>query len=542
MKKGATYIFLALFTALALFLRFYILSTIPQGFHTDELTAGYVGLKIIQTGKDLYGNFLPVYFNTFGDFRPTGIFYLSGISAFLFGLNQFAVRLPSALFGAIAVIGLYFLAKEIFKNKTIGLLSALLLTILPWHVVLSRGTSEGIIGLSFVIWGTYFLYALPKKPNKANLLTGSLLLFISMFFYHPFRIISPLLFIPLFFIKVSGKKIKRSIGIAFVILVLIFLLIATQKWGSGRLSQVAFYNNPDSEKLYALFYGDEKTTPGPIIRFYHNKVTIATRDLAKQVFRHTSPEYLFTNGGLPDRYSVPEQGLLYFFFIPFLLLAIIHVKKYPQELGLLLYFLFLGLAPAVITFDDTPNVHRSIFMMVPIVIMTAFGINTFIGFVKKQRTVGMYLLLILLTATAIFEVLYFWHQYTIHSVKHKVFARSDGFKEIAEQLERERTLYDKVYAPYNEQLPIYYLFFNKLDNLTLSPYTKDPEIAFQLNNIYFVKDWCASKVVERRNIDDKGEKIMIVDGRDCLENKNFSYIGRVTRTDGSVAFTVYKNR
>src|SRR3989344_4901768 len=120
MKKGATYIFLALFTALALFLRFYNLSTIPQGFHTDELTAGYVGLKIIQTGKDLYGNFLPVYFNTFGDFRPTGIFYLSGISAFLFGFNQFAVRLPSALFGAIAVIGLYFLAKEIFKNKALN--------------------------------------------------------------------------------------------------------------------------------------------------------------------------------------------------------------------------------------------------------------------------------------------------------------------------------------------------------------------------------------------------------------------------------------
>lgn len=113
---------------------------------------------------------------------------------------------------------------------------------------------------------------------------------------------------------------------------------------------------------------------------------------------------------------------------------------------------------------------------------------------------------------------------------------------MAEQLERERILYDKVFVSYNEQLPIYYLFFNKLDSLKLSLYTKDPEIAFQLHNIYFVKDWCATKVVERRNIDVKNDKLMIVDGRDCLENKNFSYIGRITRTDGSVAFTIYKNK
>ena len=94
---------------LALFLRLIFLGSVPAGFHNDEVDVGYVGKFIVLNGKDPAGNILPLAFNKFGDFRPTGLFYLAGISQLIFGSNEFAVRLPTALFGALTVFPLFFL-------------------------------------------------------------------------------------------------------------------------------------------------------------------------------------------------------------------------------------------------------------------------------------------------------------------------------------------------------------------------------------------------------------------------------------------------
>src|SRR3990167_11418260 len=101
---------------LALFLRLIFLGSVPAGFHNDEVDVGYVGKFIVLNGKDPAGNILPLEFNKFGDFRPTGLFYLAGISQLIFGSNEFAVRLPTALFGALTVFPLFFLARELFSS------------------------------------------------------------------------------------------------------------------------------------------------------------------------------------------------------------------------------------------------------------------------------------------------------------------------------------------------------------------------------------------------------------------------------------------
>lgn len=59
----------------SLIIRLIDLSRLAFGFQHDELFAGYVGRYIIiHKGVDIAGRFLPWYFNTFGDFRPIGVF------------------------------------------------------------------------------------------------------------------------------------------------------------------------------------------------------------------------------------------------------------------------------------------------------------------------------------------------------------------------------------------------------------------------------------------------------------------------------------
>lgn len=146
---------LLIIVLLALLLRFYHLSSLPNSVHRDELINAYVGRYILQNGKDLYGNPWPIfYFNKFGDYPPILPMYIMGIATFFFGISEFAMRFPAALMGSLTIIPLYYIAKNIYKSNKIALLSALFLAILPWHIVLSRFSAEGILAVFFIplVW------------------------------------------------------------------------------------------------------------------------------------------------------------------------------------------------------------------------------------------------------------------------------------------------------------------------------------------------------------------------------------------------------
>src|SRR3990167_9776130 len=130
---------LLLIIILASLLRIWNLNNFPVGFNADEAAIGYNAYSLLQTGKDEYGSSFPLSFKSFGDYKPGLYFYFVMPFVAILGLNEWAVRIPSALFGIGTVILIYFLAKEIFKNRWVGIFSSLLLAISPWHIHFSRG-------------------------------------------------------------------------------------------------------------------------------------------------------------------------------------------------------------------------------------------------------------------------------------------------------------------------------------------------------------------------------------------------------------------
>lgn len=128
----------------ALLLRVLFLGTIPNGFFTDEASNAYDAYSILHTLRDQYGEFLPWYFKSANDYREGLYMYLMVPFIKVFGLNPFGARITSAVIGTLTVLIVYHLAKEIF-NERIGLLSALFLAILPWHIHFSRVTFRAIL-------------------------------------------------------------------------------------------------------------------------------------------------------------------------------------------------------------------------------------------------------------------------------------------------------------------------------------------------------------------------------------------------------------
>src|SRR3990167_393103 len=155
---GNKTVLLGFIIVLASFLRFYNLGVNPPSLTWDEVAWGYNAYSLGIDGKDEHGRFLPLnYLESFGDFKPPLYAYLDVIPVKIFGLNEFAVRFPSAILGSLTVLLTYFLTKRIFwqseRKNLYGLTSAFILAISPWHIMLSRAAFEANVATFFIVLG-----------------------------------------------------------------------------------------------------------------------------------------------------------------------------------------------------------------------------------------------------------------------------------------------------------------------------------------------------------------------------------------------------
>ncbi len=154
---------------IAIIFRFYALGKIPLSLYWDEAAVGYNAYSILLTGKDEYGNLLPLLFRSFEDYKMPAYVYLTVIPVKLFGLTEFSIRFVSAFAGVIAVLLTYLLTRtlltQFFNSKILGeqsnaiaLLASFLLAISPWHLQFSRTGFEANVALTAVLAGLYFFF------------------------------------------------------------------------------------------------------------------------------------------------------------------------------------------------------------------------------------------------------------------------------------------------------------------------------------------------------------------------------------------------
>ena len=162
----------------------------PPRFFTDEAAVGYNAHTILTSGKDEHGARLPLLFRSFGDYKLGVGVYATVPFVAIFGKTEFAVRLTGVVLGLAAILAIYFLATAIFESRQIGVISALVLAILPWHIHYSRtGFTEMLSFLPLLIFG---LYAFVRGVEKKEwLLAGGLLLGLTLHTYRAAWLVVP---------------------------------------------------------------------------------------------------------------------------------------------------------------------------------------------------------------------------------------------------------------------------------------------------------------------------------------------------------------
>src|SRR3989344_6534752 len=180
---------------LSAILRLWQLGNVPPSPDWDEVALGYDAYSILHTGRDEFGKFLPVVLRSFDDYKPALYAYLTIPSILIFGLNTFAVRFPSALFGIISVIAVFFLIRELFKEYKyrdyLSLLSSFLLAISPWSIQFSRVAFESNIGVTLNVLVVLFFLKGLKKPWMLSL--SAFFAGLSIYSYQSEKVFTPLL-------------------------------------------------------------------------------------------------------------------------------------------------------------------------------------------------------------------------------------------------------------------------------------------------------------------------------------------------------------
>ena len=113
--------------------------------------------------------------------------YMQLLLKSLFGANLSVLRIPSAIWGIVAIIGIYALARQFFTVR-VALISAFLLAIMPAHIHFSRIGINNITGATIGIW--FFVYVIRGTHYKGlgDWAIAGVLLGLTHYFYEGDRI------------------------------------------------------------------------------------------------------------------------------------------------------------------------------------------------------------------------------------------------------------------------------------------------------------------------------------------------------------------
>ncbi|MBI3620490.1 glycosyltransferase family 39 protein [Candidatus Roizmanbacteria bacterium] len=369
---------LIIITLLLIFFRF---NQIPKNVSFDEIDFARVAISLNHVS---YTPYLP---------QATGhvtlYFYIILLSFKIFGISNFALRLPAALFGFGNVIIFYFLWRRILKNDRSrdrwAFIFSLVFISLHWYLNFARFAFEAtfllFLELSAIYWLLYFL----EKKSLAPLLLTAIFTALAFHSYYPGR---AFFLLPIF---VVGGFSRKSL-LLFLTIFIIFI------------SPLLFYftNHPDLRIDQQLYFKNSQLT-------LNNKLDLLLQN-AKKI---TAMFHL--QGDLNGRHNYPGKPALNLglgiIFVVGLALAVVHFNESYNRI-FLIYF-FLSLLPSFLTYPwENPNMLRTFTAIPSIIYFLSLVIFSLLKYVSKsKRTYLSYLLIIFLIGSALYELrTYFYYQ------------------------------------------------------------------------------------------------------------------------------------
>lgn len=404
------------------------------------------GYSLLKTGKDLYGNFMPLEFYGLDQPSPFLSFYYSAIGWIFFPFRTvFFARLPYVIASTFNLILVYELIKLITKNRTAALVTALVFSFSPGNFHLMSLALEVNIAMPLLLLGM-LVYMMGKR------IWGLIFITLSFFAYNGFRPLIPFLLVYMeyfFYLKKGDLKdfVKRSCiaGIFFVVLFGLSYTFIDGGIMKSRSGDLVFMNYSEIGKLVDV---RRNTSGGPEIlkTLINNKFTNTLYYMAQVTFEGVSLQYLFFRGDRAAIYTSTFAGqffasLVVFYFMGFMYIGKIWKKEYVYVLG----FIPVALVSSVVNVSYVSIAIRSLLASVSYAFVIALGFMMLKDILVKVKpsyrliTVGCVVLFLG------FETMLFTYNYVLRRPTMMFESYFEHEKSVAEYLRDngpDVTLYD----------------------------------------------------------------------------------------------------
>jgi 4-amino-4-deoxy-L-arabinose transferase-like glycosyltransferase len=275
------------------------LDTSPPYLMHDELQFSLQARSIAETGRDLSGRRLPLYFTEpeFPAGRDPVAIYTTAAGLQVLPFSEYGAKLPTALIGVLNIALMAVAGQVLFGNIWFGLLAGVLLALTPIHFIRSRLVLSPIYSIPFILGWLIALAAYLRTGSRRSLLASVALVTASVYSY-----LACIFMAPIYFAIALVLAVRREgrVVIGPMILTAAIVLAPLVLWSIAhpeRYGQLI-----DAYRLYG------STGPSPMVPVLPDQPTGPRLwlGLAWQVF---SPDFLFVSGDASMVNSTRQAGL-----------------------------------------------------------------------------------------------------------------------------------------------------------------------------------------------------------------------------------------
>lgn len=483
---------LVLFVVTSFILGIWRLGEVPPGMSHDELEYVNNGYSIFKTGRDLYGDFLPISIGGVGYVATPA--YLAGLPTVIFGLHEWSVRLMPAIFGALEVLLVFGISDILFKSKKVAISSAFVFTFSTWSLKMSRVMFDPPVAFFFFLVGIYlFLKARDVRLTLASVVT----ILVGTLSYYGTLFVTPFLFLVLIVYRWKFLVgLKKQLIVPVLIIISLFGLVLFNMLSDssrntrslGRTSELIIFDKTDIVDN-VIFDRSQSTSSEIANRLFVNKATYVWKKFFFNYLEAFSPRMIFVEGDPTSILGLWGRGELSVLDFPLILLGIYFLfKKSKKEALLALSFVLI--APITSGLSGTAYSTRA-FLMWPFLIIFAGGGLAYLwnlGY-ERRKKLGKVVRLLMFTFFTLYcyFVLVKLHQYFFRYPTYAKEIWFDSEKQLAFYLMEHAEEKIDIYSLEAREMFMEYFFFSKMDpRLAQSALSNDRRADINVGNLRFV--------------------------------------------------------
>ena len=339
----------------------------PPYVEIDEVLIGLDAHQVASTGRDLRGEFLPLYSQTAEHswYQPA-VIYLTALALKVLPFSEWSVRVPTACLGVLDVVLMYLVARHLFGSALFGGIAAGMLALSPAHFIHSRYGMDYLYPVPFVLAWLLCLALYNERARPWLLALGASVLGLGFYSYIASIVLMPV-YVALTWLMLAGQKAPRR---SFALTLggfapwLIPFLVWIARHPTAYRATVEKYGLYDPQNMDAV----------QGFRSFISYESVSAR--LSDFWNFYNPSFLFFGSGTKLMFSTNRAGVFLLPVAVFLLIGIVDAWKHRRSsLNLILLIGFATAPLAALIVSEEHAIFRALVVLPFGILLATIGVR-----------------------------------------------------------------------------------------------------------------------------------------------------------------------